>query len=81
MVNVPDGAHFDFVIVGGGTAGNVVAGRLAENPNVKILIIEAGVGNPWDVDMVTTPGLAMEIRHTESDWDYEAFLVSCRLHG
>lgn len=28
----------------GGTAGNVVAGRLAENPNVKILVIEVGVG-------------------------------------
>lgn len=28
----------------GGTAGNVVAGRLAENPDVKILVIEAGAG-------------------------------------
>lgn len=75
MANVPDGAHFDFVIVGGGTAGNVVAGRLSENPKVKILIVEAGVGNPWDVDMVSTPGLAMDIRHTESDWDYMATFV------
>jgi choline dehydrogenase len=72
---VQDGAHFDFIIVGGGTAGNVVAGRLAENPNVNILVVEAGVGNPWDVEMVSTPGLAMEIRHTESDWDYRATFV------
>jgi choline dehydrogenase len=36
---------FDFIVVGGGTAGNVVAGRLAENPNVKILVVEAGVGS------------------------------------
>jgi hypothetical protein len=28
----------------GGIAGNVVAGRLAENPNVSILVIEAGIG-------------------------------------
>lgn len=41
--------YFDFIVVGGGTAGNVVAGRLAENPNVKILIVEAGVGNPEQV--------------------------------
>lgn len=44
--NVVDGAHFDFVVVGGGTAGNVVAGRLAENPNASVLVVEAGVGNP-----------------------------------
>lgn len=36
--------EYDFIIAGGGTAGNVVAGRLAENPDVSILIIEAGIG-------------------------------------
>lgn len=30
--------------ISGGTAGNVVAGRLAENPTVSILVIEAGSG-------------------------------------
>jgi choline dehydrogenase-like flavoprotein len=69
------GAHFDFIIVGGGTAGCVVAGRLAENPGVNVLVIEAGLGNPWDIDLVTTPSLAQEIRHTESDWDYKAKFV------
>ena len=35
-------ASFDFIVVGGGTAGCTVAGRLAENPKVSVLVIEAG---------------------------------------
>jgi len=35
--------EFDFIIVGGGTAGNVVAGRLAESPKASVLVIEAGI--------------------------------------
>ncbi|CAK7233900.1 hypothetical protein SCUCBS95973_008752 [Sporothrix curviconia] len=67
--------HFDFVIVGGGTAGNVVAGRLAENPNAKILIIEAGRGNPENVPDIMTPAKAMELRGGVYDWAYKTTMV------
>lgn len=34
--------EYDFIVAGGGTAGLCLAGRLAENPKVSVLVIEAG---------------------------------------
>jgi choline dehydrogenase len=33
---------FDYVIIGGGTAGLVLAARLTENPDVQVVVLEAG---------------------------------------
>ncbi|CAI7635867.1 unnamed protein product [Penicillium crustosum] len=74
-MSVQDNARFDFIIVGGGTAGNVVAGRLAENPNAKILIVEAGVGNSKDIEDIRTPSNAMELRNSQYDWAYKSTIV------
>lgn len=68
-------SHYDFVIVGGGTAGNVVAGRLAENPNVRILIVEAGVDNSINNPDIRTPSHAMELRNSKYDWAYKTTMV------
>ncbi|XP_014284546.1 4-pyridoxate dehydrogenase [Halyomorpha halys] len=58
---------YDFVIVGGGSAGCVLANRLTENPNWNILLIEAGGdGNA----LTDAPLFHTLIRNTIFDWNY-----------
>ncbi|KAI0955877.1 hypothetical protein AcV7_006420 [Taiwanofungus camphoratus] len=39
------GKSFDYVVIGGGTAGLVVASHLVEDPNTSVLVLEAGEPN------------------------------------
>ncbi|GJN73959.1 hypothetical protein PLICBS_008043 [Purpureocillium lilacinum] len=75
MAMVSNGNEYDFIVVGGGTAGNAVAGRLAENPHVRVLIVEAGVPNPDQVPEITTPSQAFGLRGSKHDWAYKSTMI------
>ncbi|KAL3478166.1 hypothetical protein BJX99DRAFT_269367 [Aspergillus californicus] len=59
---------YDYIVCGGGTSGCVVAGRLAENKNVTVLLIEAGQHNR-DLDNVHMAGGWSNNFDSETDWN------------
>ncbi|KAI1873534.1 hypothetical protein JX265_005156 [Neoarthrinium moseri] len=59
---------YDFVVVGGGTAGLVLANRLSEDSNVSVLVLEAGRDLTSD-PRVTTPALFPTLLGTDADWN------------
>ncbi|KAF3039002.1 hypothetical protein E8E12_005145 [Didymella heteroderae] len=62
-------SEYDFVIVGGGTAGLVVAARLSEHVNTTVLVVEAG-GDDRDYPDAEVPFLAAALQNTGADWNY-----------
>lgn len=65
-------AEFDFVIVGGGTSGLVVASRLTDDENIRVLVLEAGQNRLGD-PKITIPGLGAS---TYFDPDYDWCITS-----
>lgn len=58
---------YDFVIIGGGSAGSVLANRLSENGNWSILLIEAGPNEPYLSDV---PAMFGKLQRTPYDWQF-----------
>ena len=65
--------NYDFVIVGGGSAGSVLANRLSQDPSNRVLVLEAGRPDwSWDVFIHMPAALAFPIGSRFYDWRYES---------
>ncbi|XP_042204865.1 glucose dehydrogenase [FAD, quinone]-like isoform X2 [Homarus americanus] len=60
--------EYDFIIIGAGSAGAVIANRLSENPNFNVLLLEAG-GDETEISDV--PALAGYLQLSKMDWRYK----------
>jgi choline dehydrogenase len=64
---------YDFVIVGGGSAGCALASRLSADPSTRVLVLEAGRPDYlWDVFIHMPAALAFPIGNRFYDWRYES---------
>ncbi|XP_046629604.1 glucose dehydrogenase [FAD, quinone]-like [Neodiprion virginianus] len=59
--------EYDYVVIGGGSAGAVVASRLSENPKWKVLVLEAGPDEPPGAEI---PSFFNAVVTSSLDWGY-----------
>lgn len=63
-----DVTGYDFIVVGGGSGGAVVASRLSEVPEWKVLLLEAGGDEPPGSQV---PSMVINYQGSELDWNYK----------
>jgi choline dehydrogenase len=62
-------AAYDYIVVGAGSAGCALAGRLSEDPTVRVLLLEAG-GRDSSLK-IKIPAAFPQQFHTKLDWDFQ----------
>ena len=66
----PNAASYDYIVIGGGTTGLVVANRLTENAQVSVLVIEAGASALSNSEVYATDGYGKALG-TSIDWNFK----------
>lgn len=61
--------NYDYIVVGAGSAGSAVAGRLSENGDLHVLLIEAG--GPDEAQNIHVPAAFPHLFNTPNDWAYQ----------
>ncbi|KAE8338744.1 hypothetical protein BDV24DRAFT_153350 [Aspergillus arachidicola] len=62
---------YDFVVIGGGTAGLVIASRLSEDPSISVLVLEAGADMTAD-PRVNIPIFYAALLGSDADWKFQS---------
>jgi choline dehydrogenase-like flavoprotein len=68
--NHKSAGQFDYIIVGGGTAGSLLANRLSANPATRVLLLEAGGKDDW-IWFHIPIGYLFAIGNPRADWCYK----------
>jgi len=69
----PLDGDYDYIIVGAGSAGCLLANRLSADPSTRVLVLEAGRSDSWwDVYVHMPAALSFPIGNPRYDWGYES---------